>query len=95
MKVRDLGSHNGTYLNGEQVDKEAVIKAGDYIEVGSLKFVFQIDGQPETAVQSDPATRSLPRQSTPIDDSAIEDFETFTAELDNLDLSDLDEAGSA
>ncbi len=50
VKIRDLNSRNGTFLNGKRI-KEADIKAGDYIGVGSLKFLLQIDGKPEEIVQ--------------------------------------------
>ncbi|MHC4185792.1 MAG: FHA domain-containing protein, partial [Planctomycetota bacterium] len=46
LKIRDLGSRNGTYLNGKRIN-EAVIQAGDHIKVGPLTFALQIDGQPE------------------------------------------------
>ena len=46
LTLRDLGSCNGTILNGKAID-EAVIQAGDSLEVGPLTFVFQIDGQPQ------------------------------------------------
>src|SRR5262245_31947724 len=45
LRVEDLGSSNGTYHNGERV-QEAVIQAGDTIQVGSIAFVVQIDGVP-------------------------------------------------
>lgn len=37
--VEDLGSRNGTYLNGEQVDK-AVLSSGDVIWVGDVALRF-------------------------------------------------------
>ncbi|MHC4259649.1 MAG: FHA domain-containing protein, partial [Planctomycetota bacterium] len=46
LKIRDLGSRNGTYLNGKRID-EAVIQAGDNVKVGPLTFTLQIDGQPQ------------------------------------------------
>lgn len=48
MKLRDLGSRAGTFVNGEQVDpeKDIPIKPGDYIGIGPLTFVCQIDGKP-------------------------------------------------
>jgi serine phosphatase RsbU (regulator of sigma subunit) len=36
--VRDLGSHNGTLLNGAKVDDPMPIKAGDVIEVANITF---------------------------------------------------------
>jgi pSer/pThr/pTyr-binding forkhead associated (FHA) protein len=45
LKLRDLGSRNGTNLNGKPVD-EAVIQSGDFIEVGPLRFQVLIDNSP-------------------------------------------------
>lgn len=104
LKIRDLGSRNGTYLNGKHID-EAVVQAGDYIEVGPLKFVFQIDGEPKDIAQPELAAQALPQKSVSTADSAADDFESFT-ELDGLDsleddsdslldeLDSLDEIGS-
>jgi pSer/pThr/pTyr-binding forkhead associated (FHA) protein len=47
LKIRDLGSHNGTILNGQRV-KESDVNPGDAIRIGPLAFVTQIDGLPET-----------------------------------------------
>jgi pSer/pThr/pTyr-binding forkhead associated (FHA) protein len=51
LKIQDLDSRNGTYLNGKRV-KEAVIKAGDSIGIGPLSFVLQIDGQPQATAEA-------------------------------------------
>lgn len=37
--VRDLGSLNGTYVNGEQVD-ETTLATGDEVQVGKFKLTF-------------------------------------------------------
>lgn len=37
--VRDLGSLNGTYLNGEAV-KESALNSGDEIQIGKFKLTF-------------------------------------------------------
>jgi pSer/pThr/pTyr-binding forkhead associated (FHA) protein len=49
LKIRDLNSRNGTYLNNKRIS-EAVAKAGDYIKIGPLTFLIQIDGQPKKIV---------------------------------------------
>ncbi len=90
LKVRDLGSRNGTYLNGERID-EAVVQPGDYIGVGPITFVLQIDGQPETIAQPGLLAPEQPLQNTPIKDTPDEQFDSF-AELDELDS--LEETGS-
>jgi len=48
VKIRDLGSRNGTFVNGERID-ETLICAGDEIQIGPLKFVVQVDGDPQDA----------------------------------------------
>jgi len=47
LRLRDLGSRNGTYLNGTLVTDEAEINAGDKIQIGPLNFVAQINGVPK------------------------------------------------
>ena len=45
VKVRDLGSSNGTFHNGSRV-QEATLKAGDEIGIGPVVFKLAIEGQP-------------------------------------------------
>jgi len=45
LKLRDLGSSNGTYHNDERV-LEAELNPGDQIRVGPVTFIVTIDGEP-------------------------------------------------
>ena len=45
LKIEDLGSSNGTFLNGRRV-QEAMLSPGDSIQVGPVVFVLQVDGVP-------------------------------------------------
>ena len=45
LKVEDLGSANGTYLNGQRV-QESLLAPGDTVQVGPVVFVLQMDGVP-------------------------------------------------
>ena len=45
LKIRDLGSSNGTYVNGQRVD-QAEVNPGDKIRIGPVTFAVQIDNQP-------------------------------------------------
>ena len=45
IKVEDLGSSNGTYINGERV-QQADLSAGDTLQIGPVIFVAQVDGFP-------------------------------------------------
>ncbi|MEQ9409967.1 MAG: FHA domain-containing protein [Fuerstiella sp.] len=38
VRLRDLGSTNGTSVNGERIRKEVVLQPGDRVIVGSLEF---------------------------------------------------------
>jgi hypothetical protein len=38
--IRDLGSRNGTYLNGERITAERVLRSGDEVRVGKSRMVF-------------------------------------------------------
>jgi pSer/pThr/pTyr-binding forkhead associated (FHA) protein len=40
VKVRDLGSTNGTFVNGERVEGERALRPGDRIEVGGVAVTF-------------------------------------------------------
>ncbi len=46
LKIEDLGSSNGTFLNGQRV-QEALLSPGDSIQVGPVVFVLQVDGEPD------------------------------------------------
>lgn len=47
-RVTDLGSSNGTFLNGARV-KEALLKEGDELAVGRLKFLVHLSEELEAA----------------------------------------------
>ena len=46
LRIEDLGSSNGTFINGERV-QQAELAAGDTLQVGPVVFVAQVDGMPE------------------------------------------------
>src|SRR5438309_10205906 len=43
LRVEDLGSSNGTFVNGQRV-QEALLGPGDTLSLGSVVFVVQING---------------------------------------------------
>ena len=43
--VEDLGSHNGTRVNGERIDAPRELHPGDVVTVGSATLVFHRDAQ--------------------------------------------------
>jgi hypothetical protein len=66
--VRDLGSRNGTYLNGEKISAERVLRSGDELRVGSSRLVFwhvRQAGEPsakDETVSAEPAPPRLTRR---------------------------------
>jgi len=47
--LSDLGSHNGTRLNGWLVREPVRVRAGDRVEFGSMAFIIQGDPEPPPA----------------------------------------------
>lgn len=41
--VRDMGSRNGTFINGDRVEGDRAVKVGDHLKVGPLEFEILID----------------------------------------------------
>lgn len=48
VTIRDLNSSNGTTVNGRRVTEEE-LEPGDQIQVGTVVFTIQIDGEPSEA----------------------------------------------
>lgn len=47
--IRDVGSRNGTYVNGEKITTERVLRSGDELRVGKSRMVFwEVKGVDET-----------------------------------------------
>jgi len=90
LKIRDLGSHNGTFLNGKQINGETPVKPGDYLRVGPLTFQLQIDGQPEKTVPPRDNGEKKPTEQPKLTE-ADDDFLDLDmdAELD-IDMDDSD-----
>ena len=92
LEVRDLGSRNGTYLNGQQVNGETPVKAGDYLQIGPLVFQLQIDGEPKkTTPPQDNGEKAAPDE--PVVTAAEEDEDFLDMDLDvdlDIDMEDSD-----
>jgi pSer/pThr/pTyr-binding forkhead associated (FHA) protein len=61
--VVDLGSSNGTYLNGQRVRSQAALHSGDEIQVGTCRFLVKLGDESEidldTGVGADPFSSTL------------------------------------
>ena len=103
VSIRDLGSRNGTYLNGKRID-EATVCPGDYIKIGPLTFALQINGQPKEIAPPEQAVPKQPPQEKPKAEAAQEASGSFVElaaadekadSFSDLDLDDLDELDEA
>src|SRR5437016_5251067 len=55
VSIRDLGSRNGTLVNGVRIVTETVLNSGDHLQVGPLVFEVRLEG---AAVRKTPALRT-------------------------------------
>jgi len=53
VKVNDLGSSNGTYVNGTRIRREESLHPGDRIQVGPVVFTLVVDGVPSVQTPSE------------------------------------------
>jgi pSer/pThr/pTyr-binding forkhead associated (FHA) protein len=49
-QVEDLGSSNGTYVNGRRIDRRTELRAGDRVEFGNTLWVLR-DAADETRIR--------------------------------------------
>ncbi len=65
--VTDLGSANGTLLNGKPVNKEQELRSRDRLSIGGVEFVFESSSPPpEEATRLVPSRSIAPRGRTRI-----------------------------
>ena len=93
LKIQDLDSRIGTFLNGKRINA-APVKPGDYIRIGPLTFLVQIDGEPKEVVPPEArkktAKKPQPRKvgAEEADDSfpelEVDGSDSFLDELDDL-----------
>jgi pSer/pThr/pTyr-binding forkhead associated (FHA) protein len=102
LRMEDLGSSNGTYVNGQRI-QEAILQPGDTVRVGPVLFVLQVDGVPAddelqpnegqvAAASDDTGVAAAPRASRSRSDDAPEgEFDPMAALEGELDSKfDLD-----
>src|SRR5687768_8568612 len=56
VRLKDLGSRNGTLVNGERITGEVVLQPGDRVRVGSTTALFE--PPPVMLVEGGPAAAS-------------------------------------
>lgn len=105
LYVEDLGSTNGTFVNGARLDEHAVaLREGDVLAFGGRHFVYRLALQWE-ALEADPTMTRIGAVAMPAEAVADADKTTFVAAADSFleifcvdpgpDQDDTPEAGNA
>ncbi|UCG57913.1 MAG: FHA domain-containing protein [Phycisphaerales bacterium] len=81
LSIRDLGSHNGTFVNGERI-QEVPVHAGDYLRIGPLTFMVRIDGEPKEIAPPKKAEAAPPKQA-PKEEVDVDEFGDSFADLED------------
>ena len=58
VRIRDLDSRNGTFVNGERIESEQKIQMGDQLRVGPLEFLVTF-AQPANKTSAAPTPQPL------------------------------------
>jgi pSer/pThr/pTyr-binding forkhead associated (FHA) protein len=62
-EIEDVGSRNGTFVNGSRIEKPELLAAGDAIEMGGTKLVVQVTAP--TMPPGEPAPEPAPSPPSP------------------------------
>ena len=64
IRLRDLGSTNGTFVNGQRVQGQVVLQPNDRVLIGKLEFEIVIEGTAQAVQHARVATSSLSESGT-------------------------------
>lgn len=87
--LKDLGSANGTYLNGSRVERDELLKTGDRIRLGDTEIVFETSGVSTDrfiAVADTAGAASSPTIAIPVGEISDRPEEQDVARLQTLTL---------
>ncbi len=73
VSVADLGSRNGTLVNGRAITAAANLKNGDLVQVGPLTFAVSIQGAPAEVAKPAPP----PKTVKSLDDASSDDIDSW------------------
>lgn len=87
--LKDLGSRNGSFLNGDRIKNEQALRNGDTIQLGKSSISFLCESEDpfgNTMMREEPDPATLREQTRdPRLDSSIEQLETLRRKLDSAD----------
>jgi predicted component of type VI protein secretion system len=73
LAVRDLGSRNGTYVNGQRIDRPTFLSPGDELTIGGITFRANYQIRRQVVLMPHAATKGLPTKTAPPDDETHAD----------------------
>ncbi len=84
LRLRDLGSTNGTLVNGERLRGEVVLNSGDVVAIGQLEFEIHI-GEGESPAVSVPEPGQVIDAADPVNETIVGGSDPTGQEtLDNM-----------
>jgi predicted component of type VI protein secretion system len=88
LMLRDLGSSNGTYVNGKRVSGEQALKHGDEVTVGAVTLRVSKLGKPVSSLPASPASKPKAGDTAIVDAVEVEvsadaEEEEFEMEFDD------------
>lgn len=60
--LEDLGSSNGTFLNGQRIEKRTELRAADTVRVGNYVFRFEAEAKPDMQIRARTVARTTNRE---------------------------------
>jgi predicted component of type VI protein secretion system len=86
LTIRDLGSSNGTFVNGKKVSGQQVLKHGDELTVGAVTLRVAKLGQPVASPEPSPISKPKAADTAVLEAiAAEEEQEEFEMEFDDGD----------
>jgi len=83
LTIRDLGSSNGTFVNGKRVSGQQALKPGDEVTVGAVTLRVAKPGQEVPAGPAGPAFKPKAADTAVVEALAVDDDEEeFEMEFD-------------
>jgi pSer/pThr/pTyr-binding forkhead associated (FHA) protein len=77
VSVRDLGSRNGTLVNGKALKDSCPLKDRDLVQVGPLTFAVSIQGTSEFSASAAMPTPATPRKGASPDDISHDQIDSW------------------
>ena len=77
VTVNDLGSRNGTLVNGRAITAPQPLKNGDLVQVGPLTFAVSIEGAPQPQAAAKPAAPAAAKATGSIDDVSNDEIDSW------------------